>query len=49
VFLEERLGTKKLNQIREIIKRYNLNEDPQEEYNFKKEIEQIMDEQSRMS
>jgi len=50
-FLEERLGSKKLKQIRDIISRYNDDDsgDPTQESNFKKEIEEVMDEQSRMS
>mmetsp|Transcript_98323 Transcript_98323/g.212016 ORF Transcript_98323/g.212016 Transcript_98323/m.212016 type:complete len:207 (+) Transcript_98323:531-1151(+) len=46
MFLEERLGTKNLQLIREIIKRYNDDED---EPRFKREVENILDGPSRLS
>lgn len=48
-FLEERLGTETLAKIKELIKKQNANEDPNEEQKFKEEIESLMDEQCRMS
>jgi len=48
-FLEERLGSNTLSKVKELIKKYNANEDPNEEQKFKEEIESLMDEQCRMS
>lgn len=48
-FLEERLGSSTLAKVKELIKKQNANEDPNEEQKFKEEIESLMDEQCRMS